>query len=105
MRVSLSTETIRVHLALFVTMMIWGVNLSAVKGLTEDLDLILVASVRMVLAALVLAVIARFFGGIQQSWQWKKWQLLTAAAFFSCTANKSPLRKVCSEHPQQTPPW
>lgn len=82
MRVSLSTETIRVHLALFVTMMIWGVNLSAVKGLTEDLDLILVASVRMVLAALVLAVIARFFGGTQQSWQWKKWQLLTAAAFF-----------------------
>ena len=33
-------ETARVHLALFVTMMVWGVNLSAVKGLTENLDII-----------------------------------------------------------------
>jgi hypothetical protein len=33
----------QVHLALFITMMVWGVNLSAVKGLTENLDLMLVA--------------------------------------------------------------
>ena len=76
------SETTRVHLALFVTMMVWGVNLSAVKGLTENLDLMLVASVRMVLASLVLAVLVFFFGGIRQTWPLKKWLLLLLAAFF-----------------------
>ena len=82
MRMSEATETTRVHQALFVTMMVWGVNLSAVKGLTEKLDLMLVASVRMVLAALVLVFIARMIGVSQQMWQRKKWLLLVAAAFF-----------------------
>lgn len=64
-------------------MMVWGVNLSAVKGLTESLDLMLVASVRMVLATVVLAMMAAFFGGgIRQPWTWEKWLLLLAAAFF-----------------------
>ncbi len=83
MRMSQGTETNRVHQALFVTMMVWGVNLSAVKGLTESLDLMLVASVRMVLATVVLAMMAAFFGGgIRQPWTWEKWLLLLAAAFF-----------------------
>ncbi len=82
MHKSEATATARVHQALFVTMMVWGVNLSAVKGLTENLDLMLVASVRMVLAALVLAVIAQFFRSSRQVWRAKKWLLLTAAAFF-----------------------
>ena len=83
MRMSQDAETNRIHQALFVTMMVWGVNLSAVKGLTESLDLMLVASVRMVLATLVLTVITAFFGGgIRQRWTWKKWLLLLTAAFF-----------------------
>lgn len=82
MHKSEATATTRVHQALFVTMMVWGVNLSAVKGLTENLDLMLVASVRMVLAALVLAVIAQFFSSSRQVWRAKKWLLLTVAAFF-----------------------
>lgn len=36
-------------------MMVWGVNLSAVKVLTELLDILLVAALRMVMAAAVLA--------------------------------------------------
>lgn len=72
----------QVHLALFITMMVWGVNLSAVKGLTENLDLMLVASVRMVMAALVLALIAQIAGISKQRWHAKKWLLLVTAAFF-----------------------
>lgn len=72
----------QVHLALFITMMVWGVNLSAVKGLTENLDLMLVASVRMVMAALVLALIAQIVGIGKQRWPAKKWLLLVTAAFF-----------------------
>lgn len=79
---SAATEPARVHQALFVTMMVWGVNLSAVKGLTENLDLMLVASVRMVLAALVLALITQTIGISRQTWHGKKWVLLVAAAFF-----------------------
>ena len=75
-------DTKRVHQALFLTMMVWGFNLSAVKGLTESLDLMLVASVRMVLATLVLAMLSVFFGGARQPWAWKKGLLLLAAAFF-----------------------
>lgn len=82
MRASRFSETTRVHVALFVTMMVWGVNLSAVKGLTESLDLMLVASVRMVLASLVMAVLYFFFGGLWTRWSFKKWMLLLAAAFF-----------------------
>ena len=72
----------QVHLALFITMMVWGVNLSAVKGLTENLDLMLVASVRMVMAALVLALIAQIAGISKQRWHVKKWLFLVTAAFF-----------------------
>lgn len=74
-------ESARVHLALFLTMMVWGVNLSAVKGLTENLDLLLVASVRMVIASGALAVIAWRWGGLQQVWRFRKWPLLLGAAF------------------------
>lgn len=39
-------------------MMVWGVNLSAVKVLTESLDVLLVAALRMVMAAVVLMFLA-----------------------------------------------
>jgi drug/metabolite transporter (DMT)-like permease len=82
MHKSEATATTRVHQALFVTMMVWGVNLSAVKGLTENLDLMLVASVRMVLASVVLAVLTFTFGQRNQKWTPRKWWLLLLAAFF-----------------------
>lgn len=44
------TSMARVHVTLFCMMMVWGLNLSAVKVLTESLDVMLVASIRMVMA-------------------------------------------------------
>lgn len=58
----------RVQLALFVTMMIWGVNLTAVKVLTQSLDVLLVALLRMVIATLVL-VLLWYRGG----YSWPRW--------------------------------
>lgn len=44
-------------MTLFCMMMVWGLNLSAVKVLTESLDVMLVASIRMVMATAVMAVV------------------------------------------------
>lgn len=79
--VSLS-QTKREHLALFVTMMVWGVNLSAVKGLTETLDILLVAAIRMVIASVVLAMMAWRWGRSLTHWTSREWWLLVVAAFF-----------------------
>ena len=78
----LSSPVMRVHLALFFTMMVWGLNLSAVKVLTASLDILLVAAVRMALAAGVLAVLAWKWGGARRRWRAQEWLLLLLAAFF-----------------------
>ncbi len=77
-----SANTSRVHLALFLTMMVWGVNLSAVKGLTETLDILLVAAVRMIIASAVLAVMSWQWGRSLVHWKVRDWILLVIAAFF-----------------------
>ncbi|MCX7250016.1 MAG: DMT family transporter [Burkholderiales bacterium] len=82
MRSALSSSTARVHLALFLTMVVWGLNLSAVKVLTETLDILLVAAVRMAMAAAVLAFLAWRWGGSAKRWNARGWCLLALAAFF-----------------------
>lgn len=72
----------KVHLALFLTMMVWGVNLSAVKGLTETLDILLVAAIRMLLATAVLAAMSWRWGRSLAHWRIREWALLLIAAFF-----------------------
>jgi drug/metabolite transporter (DMT)-like permease len=46
-----------VHAGLFVTALAWGLNVSAVKALTSQVDVMLVASLRTVLAAAALTVL------------------------------------------------
>lgn len=72
----------QVNLALFLMMMIWGINLSAVKFLTGHIDILLVASIRMVIAALVLAVMAIYLKTNFASWGRRELSLLALAAFF-----------------------
>ena len=45
-----------IHLALFGTALVWGLNVSAVKALTQSVDVMIVASLRTVLAALALTL-------------------------------------------------
>lgn len=82
MRSALSSSNSGVHLALFLTMVVWGMNLSAVKLLTETLDILLVAAVRMVIAAGVLAFLAWRWGSAAQRWSTRGWCLLALAGFF-----------------------
>lgn len=76
------TSTTRVHTALFCMMMVWGLNLSAVKVLTESLDVMLVASIRMVMATAVMALVSWY---LQPSGPKEKcpgrWGYLLAAGF------------------------
>jgi drug/metabolite transporter (DMT)-like permease len=60
-----------VHLALFATMLVWGLNLSAVKLLTQSLDIRLVALLRMLLAAAVLALFWWRSGEARLAWPWR----------------------------------
>lgn len=48
-----------VHLALFATMLCWGLNVSAVKLLTGQIDAVLVATTRTVIATATLALLLR----------------------------------------------
>jgi len=63
-------------------MMVWGVNLSAVKVLTESLDVLLVAALRMVMAAVVLMFLAFRARGLAPLRGQKIGCLLVLAAFF-----------------------
>lgn len=51
-------STLAVQAVLLVAMAVWGVNLSAVKALTASLDIMLVATARMVVAAAALSLLA-----------------------------------------------
>lgn len=76
------TSTARVHATLFCMMMVWGLNLSAVKVLTESLDVMLVASIRMVMATAVMAVVGLYLqpSGVTDKGQ-LRWGYLFAAGF------------------------
>lgn len=50
-------RSVLAHTVLMAAMMVWGINLSAVKALTEALDVLVVASVRMVVAAAALIIL------------------------------------------------
>ncbi len=79
----LTSSSAKVHFALFVTMVVWGLNLSAVKVLTETLDILLVAAVRMAMATGVLAFLAwRWGGNAPMRWSGRGWRLLAFASFF-----------------------
>lgn len=71
-----------VHLALFLTMMVWGVNLTAVKVLTQSVDVLLVAFLRMFLATVVLVLL-----WLKAGYSWPRWNgrlllLGVGSAFF-----------------------
>jgi len=70
-----------VHLALYVTMMVWGLNLAAVKLLTQNLDILLVALLRMVLAAMVFGVLLQMRGARFPRWRGRTLVIGFAAAF------------------------
>lgn len=76
------TSTTRVHTALFFMMMVWGLNLSAVKVLTESLDVMLVASIRMVMATAVMALVGWYLrpSGPKEKCP-GRWGYLLAAGF------------------------
>ena len=65
--------TARVHLALLLTVMVWGVNLTAVKLLTPVLDATLIALLRMALAAAVLWGLLRWRETVRQPWSGAEW--------------------------------
>lgn len=52
-------EHLGVHLALFATMLCWGLNVSAVKWLTGQIDAVLVATLRTVITTATLALLLR----------------------------------------------
>jgi drug/metabolite transporter (DMT)-like permease len=64
-------------------MMIWGLNLSAVKVLTESMDVMLVASIRMVMATAVMALVGWYLqpSGLKEKCP-ARWGYLLAAGFF-----------------------
>jgi drug/metabolite transporter (DMT)-like permease len=70
-----------VHLALFGTALMWGLNVSAVKALTQQVDVMLVASLRTVLAALALTLLMSTEPLSRQGWTLRTvaWGLVGAA--------------------------
>jgi drug/metabolite transporter (DMT)-like permease len=63
----------RVHVALFVTMMVWGLNLTVVKLLTQVLDVALLTLLRMALAAAVLWLLLRWRHAARHPWSGGEW--------------------------------
>ncbi|MCY1286820.1 carboxylate/amino acid/amine transporter [compost metagenome] len=70
-----------VHVALMATMVIWGLNISAVKWLTPQTDIMLLASLRMLCATLLLAAVVLLLRGLLPHWRGKMlaFALLSAA--------------------------
>lgn len=63
-------EHLGVHLALFATMLCWGLNVSAIKLLTGQIDAVLVAATRTVVATAALALLLRPMGA--GGWRWSR---------------------------------
>lgn len=77
----MKTSSVTVHGALFATAIVWGLNVSAVKALTEQVDVLLVASLRTVLAAVALTlwVLMQRRDGMRWSLHFVGWALVGAA--------------------------
>jgi drug/metabolite transporter (DMT)-like permease len=77
----MNTSVAKVHAALFATAIVWGLNVSAVKALTEQVDVLLVASLRTVLAAaaLTLLLLMQRRDGMRWSLRFVGWVLVGAA--------------------------
>lgn len=67
-----------VHLGLMATMVIWSLNVTAVKWLTDALDVMLVTTMRMASAALVLVLL--LYVGRQAFPRWRGRMLIMACA-------------------------
>ncbi|MNE05799.1 putative amino-acid metabolite efflux pump [compost metagenome] len=81
-------SSLRVHLALMALMVVWGLNISVVKQLTGMLDVMLVASVRMVLAAVALVVLLYCCRGRFPRWRGRTLLLGLLCAFLMVYANQ-----------------
>jgi drug/metabolite transporter (DMT)-like permease len=88
-----------VHFALFSLMIVWGLNLSAVKVLTKTLDVVLVSALRMVLAAAFLGVLAMLHGFKLSSWRLRDWGITLLAAFFLVYMNQIAFAEGLSRTP------
>jgi drug/metabolite transporter (DMT)-like permease len=77
------------HLALLATAMMWGLNVTAVKILTQSVDVTLVASVRTVLAALALSVLLPFGSTSRPRWTLRLALLGAVGALLMVYANQT----------------
>ncbi len=82
------THSLEVHASLFCIAIVWGLNITLVKSLTQVLDITLVASLRMVIAVCVLTLVcARTLPQLQQ-WSRKEWLLGLLASVLMVYANQ-----------------
>ena len=78
----------RTHVALLATAMMWGLNVTAVKLLTHSVDVMLVASVRTVLAALALTALVMFGPASAPRWTVRLAMFGVAGAVLMVYANQ-----------------
>jgi len=83
-----STKQVHVHIALFFMMMVWGVNLSAVKALTNHLDILWVSSVRMIIATCIIFIICLRSKSMFFRWKFNEWKLIFFAALLMVYAQQ-----------------
>ena len=82
------THSLEVHASLFCIAIVWGLNITLVKSLTQVLDITLVASLRMVIAVCVLTLVcARTLPQLKQ-WSRKEWLLGLLASVLMVYANQ-----------------
>ena len=81
-------HSLEIHASLFCIAVVWGLNLTLVKSLTNVLDISLVASLRMVIAVVVLTLVcARTLPQLRQ-WTRKEWMLALLASVLMVYANQ-----------------
>lgn len=81
-------HSLEIHASLFCIAVVWGLNLTLVKSLTNVLDISLVASLRMVIAVVVLTLVcARTLPQLRQ-WTRKEWRLALLASVLMVYANQ-----------------
>lgn len=82
------THSLEVHASLFCIAIVWGLNITLVKSLTQVLDITLVASLRMVIAVCVLTLVCvRTLPQLKQ-WSRKEWLLGLLASVLMVYANQ-----------------
>ncbi len=76
-----------IHLALFGITVVWGLNLSVVKSLTQILDLSLIAMLRMLACVACLTVLYRHKIGLIRHWHASLWAQATLAGVLMVYVN------------------